>query len=208
MRRRHATYFLILYACFCIATARFWEIVKETDDGDKDEDDVEAEPTTDEVIEPDIKTRNPTTLSDDEEEFLDPSWDMNKAIRDVAYFLRTHKFKDFDHRYYKSISEVPKRLYQEFPKPALRSLHWEVHKYCAVNFKSCLKFLESVVELTLLKRQYDTVTIMREQLWDLDKDKSKIVATQVDCETAKRKDNITADPFQGPIGKYRIPCCG
>ncbi|XP_046415817.1 uncharacterized protein LOC124177478 [Neodiprion fabricii] len=202
MRKHYATCFLGVYVCFSVATARFWGIVEESDDRDNDEDDLEEGQATEQVINPDVNTGEPTTQGDNDEA-SDAGWDANRVIRDVAYFLRTHKFKDFDHRYYGSVSEVPRRLYQEFPKPPLRSLHWEVHKHCAVSFKSCLKFLEEIVKLTPLRRQDDTVTVMREQSWDPEKDKNQITSTQEDCELAKKKDNLTADPFQGPIERFQ-----
>lgn len=168
---------------------------------DHDDGNLESGPSTDEIIDPALKSGDPADV-DTNEEALDPNWDVNKAIRDVAYFLRTHKFKDFDRRYYGSVSDVRMRLYQEFPKPPLRFLHWEVHRYCEFGFKSCLQFLEKIVKLTALKRQDDTITVMREQSWDLENNRDQVLGTQVDCERAKHKDNTTADPFQGPIGKY------
>ncbi|XP_048508127.1 uncharacterized protein LOC105686796 [Athalia rosae] len=207
--KEYALRWFVLYLCFSTTTARLWGVVEESDEGDEGDDDdyVEAGPETNEVIDPDIGTGDPTDLNDDdddeEEDAPDPNWDTNRAIRDVAYFLRSHKFNDFDRRYYLNISESPRRLYQEFPKPPLRSLHWEVHKQCEVSFRSCLKFLEGIANSASLKRADDTVTVMREQGWDYVKDKEKLVAVQMDCERSKRKDNFTAVPFQGPIERFQ-----
>lgn len=82
---------------------------------------------TEEVMDPKIKITDVPDVEETTEEF-DPSWDKNKVIRDVAYYIRGHKFGDFDRRYYKRCEDAEKKPYEEFPKPALRSLHWEVHR--------------------------------------------------------------------------------
>ena len=82
---------------------------------------------TEEVMDPKIKITDVPDVEETTEEF-DPSWDKNKVIRDVAYYIRGHKFGDFDRRYYKRYEDAEKKPYEEFPKPALRSLHWEVHR--------------------------------------------------------------------------------
>lgn len=131
----------------------------------------------------------------------DPSWDKNRVIRDVAYFIRAHKFYDYDRRYYKDVGEAASRLYEEFPQPGLRSVHWEVRKYCDASFTECLKYLERIIKLTALRREDDTVTVMREQKWRSPNNTEQILAAQRDCQMAQRRDNLTMVPFQGPIGK-------
>lgn len=135
----------------------------------------------------------------------DPNWDKNRVIRDVAYFIRGHKFHDYDRRYYKKAEEATNRLYEEFPRPGLRSLHWEVRKYCDASFVECLKYLERIIKLTALRREDDTVTVMREQRWNLANNTEQILAAQRDCQMAQRRDNLTMVPFQGPIGKCIDP---
>ncbi|XP_032688394.1 uncharacterized protein LOC116852300 [Odontomachus brunneus] len=133
----------------------------------------------------------------------DPDWDKNRVIRDVAYFIRAHKFHDYDRRYYKNVGEATSRLYEEFPKPGLRSVHWEVRKYCDASFAECLKYLERIIKLTALRREDDTVIVMREQKWRPANNTEQILAAQRDCQMAQRRDNLTMVPFQGPIERFQ-----
>uniref|UniRef100_A0A6V7KYX5 Uncharacterized protein n=1 Tax=Bracon brevicornis TaxID=1563983 RepID=A0A6V7KYX5_9HYME len=168
-----------------------------------DEDAVGNAPVTEEVIGQNIKLNDPSERNESEEEpedELDPNWDINLAIRDVAYYLRAHKFLDYDHRYYKDIDEAKYQLYQSFPRPPLRSLHWEVHKNCDDGFTKCLKYLYATVQLTSLKRTDDTITIMKENNWNLVNNSQQILSVQKECQMAQRRDNLTSIPFQGPIG--------
>ncbi|XP_020300345.1 uncharacterized protein LOC109864000 [Pseudomyrmex gracilis] len=144
------------------------------------------------VPDPDVSTNVPES-----------SLDRNRVIRDVAYFIRAHKFHDYDRRYYKSANETPNRLYEEFPRPGLRSLHWEVRKHCDASFVECLKYLDRIIKLTALRREDDTVTVMRERKWTLTNNTEQILAAQRDCQTAQKRDNITMIPFQGPIERFQ-----
>lgn len=127
--------------------------------------------------------------------------DKNRIIRDVAYFIRAHKFHDYDRRYHKRAEEATGRLYEEFPSPELRSPHWEVREHCDASFVECLKYLAGIIKLTALRREDDTVTVMREQEWSPANNSEQILAAQRDCQMAQRQDNLTMVPFQGPIGK-------
>ncbi|XP_024943819.1 uncharacterized protein LOC107270700 [Cephus cinctus] len=172
-------------------------------EGIEDEDhDEEALPVTYQVMDANIKVKEPAS-TDETLENLDKDWDKKRAIRDVAYFIRAHKFRDYDRRYYREVSEVSRHLYQGFPKPALRSLHWEVHKFCVSGFDACLNYVERIVKLTSLRREDDTVTVMRENSWNLENNTEEILATQKDCEMAKRRDNRSALPFAGPIERFQ-----
>lgn len=71
-----------------------------------------------------------------------------------------------------------------------------------MSFVECLKYIESIVRLTALKREDDIVTIMREQKWNLANNAKQIQAAQKDCLASQRRDDLTMPPFQGPIGKY------
>ncbi|CAD1476241.1 unnamed protein product, partial [Heterotrigona itama] len=170
----------------------------EMEEGQKE---IEAVPMTEQVMNPNIKITDVPDVDEASEE-LDPNWDKNKVIRDVAYYIRAHKFQDYDRRYYKRLEDSPSRLYEEFPKPPLRSLHWEVRRYCDASFVECLKYLETIIKSTALKREDDTVTIMKEQKWNLTDNAKQIQAAQKDCQAAQRRDDLTMSPFQGPIGNY------
>lgn len=157
-------------------------------------------PLTEQVMDHNIRVTDLPAV-DEPTEAPDPNWDKNRVIRDVAYLIRAHKFHDYDRRYYKNAEEATGRLYEEFPRPGLRSLHWEVRKYCDASFVECLKYLERIIKLTALRREDDTVTVMREQKWSPANNTEQILAAQRDCQMAQRRDNLTMVPFQGPIGK-------
>lgn len=125
----------------------------------------------------------------------------NRVIRDVAYYIRAHKFRDFDRRYHKSANETTIGFYEDFPKPALRSPHWEVRKHCEASFVQCLNYLERKIQQTVFKREDDTVTVMREQKWSPKIHNEQIQTAQRDCQKALKEDDLTTVPFQGPIGK-------
>ncbi|CAL7945480.1 unnamed protein product [Xylocopa violacea] len=162
----------------------------------------EAVPMTEQVMDANVKITDTPDLEKSIEE-RDASWDKNKIVRDVAYYIRAHKFQDFDRRYRKRIEDSPSRLYEEFPKPPLRSLHWEVRRHCDASFADCLKYLEGIIERTALRREDDTVTIAREQKWSLPKDAKQILAAEKDCRAAERRDSLTVVPFQGPIERFQ-----
>ncbi|XP_028047516.2 uncharacterized protein LOC105836441 [Monomorium pharaonis] len=171
----------------------------------EDEDKVEIPmvPLTEQVMDHNIRVSDVPDVDPEATNVPDSSLDTNRVIRDVAYFIRAHKFHDYDHRYYKSPEEAESRLYEEFPKPGLRSLHWEVRKHCEASFVECLKYLERTIRLTALRREDDTITVMREQKWNLVNNSEQILAAQRDCQIAQRRDNITAVPFQGPIERFQ-----
>lgn len=99
------------------------------DEGEEEgQKEIEAVPMTEQVMNPNIKITDVPDVDEATEEW-DAKWDKNKVIRDVAYYIRAYKFRDYDRRYYKRLEDSPSRLYEEFPKPALRSLHWEVRRY-------------------------------------------------------------------------------
>lgn len=88
---------------------------------------IESVPMTDQVMDPNVKITIVPDVDEAEDDW-DASWDANKVIRDVAYYIRAHKFQDFDRRYYRKLEDSPSRLYEEFPARPLRSLHWEVRR--------------------------------------------------------------------------------
>lgn len=169
--------------------------------GKEDKVEMPRVPLTEEVMDHNIRMSDVPDVDAEATNVPDSTLDRNQVIRDVAYFIRAHKFHDYDRRYYKGAEEATSRLYEEFPRPGLRSLHWEVRKHCEASFVECLKYLERIIRLTALRREDDTVTIMREQKWNLVNNTEQILAVQRDCQIAQRRDNLIAVPFQGPIGK-------
>lgn len=192
-----------------IAGGQLSDVLEETNESstiDEENTELDAGPVTEQIMEPNITINEPggplakeSDVSTDEDP-VDPNWDVNRAIRDLGYFLRAHKFQDYDRRYYKDIGEAPRRLHEEFPRPPLRSMHWEVHKQCDSGFHRCLRYLERIVRMASLRREDDTVTIMKDQKWNLANNTQQILAAQRDCQMAQRRDNLTVVPFEGPIG--------
>ncbi|XP_043511779.1 uncharacterized protein LOC122529581 [Frieseomelitta varia] len=175
---------------------------KEEEEEEEGQKEIEAVPMTEQVMNPNIKITDVPDVDEASEEW-DADWDKNKVIRDVAYYIRAHKFRDYDRRYYKRLEDSPSRLYEEFPKPPLKSLHWEVRRYCDASFVECLKYLETIIKSTALKREDDTVTIVKEQKWNLADNAKQIQAAQKDCQAAQRRDDLTMPPFQGPIERFQ-----
>lgn len=95
---------------------------------EEEEEEMVIVPMTEQVMDPNIKITDVPDVEEATEDW-DANWDKNKIIRDVAYYIRAHKFQDYDRRYYKRPEDSPSRLYEEFPKPPLRSLHWEARRY-------------------------------------------------------------------------------
>ena len=200
---------LTLIHCIILAAGQIADVLEETEEPVKDDEEnteLYEGPVIEQVMEPNITLIKPdeSEITEIDDEPIDPSWDVNRAIRNIAYFLRAHKFNDYDRRYYKSIEEAPRHLYEEFPKPGLRSMHWEVHKNCDLGFHHCLKYLDRIVGMTSLKREDDTVTIIKDHKWNLTNNTEQILAAQGDCQTLQRRDNLTVVPFQGLIGNCQF----
>ncbi|XP_017875565.1 uncharacterized protein LOC108622288 [Ceratina calcarata] len=207
----------ILHSCFpvgriavaitTLATETTTVVVERETERDEEQEEEQQEienvPMTEQVMDPDIKITDVPDVEETIEEDREATWDKNKVIRDVAYYIRAHKFRDYDRRYHKQLEDSPYRLYEQFPKPPLRSLHWEVRRHCDASFVECLKYLERVIERTALKREDDTVTVMKKQKWNPAEHEKEILAAQKDCQTALKRDDLTVIPFQGPIERFQ-----
>lgn len=170
------------------------------------ENNVDLVPTTEQIFDPNIKLLNSGKIDEDDEKDDEEEAsirDKMLAIRDVAYFLRRHKFHDYDRRYHTNVNDVPRRLYEDFPKPPLKILHWEVHKECETSFVLCLKYLQRIVSLVALRREDDTVTIMLEHNWTLPNNTPQINITQSECEQKNKSEEQLFEPFKGPIGNLK-----
>lgn len=110
-----------------VATERTEVGTERAEEEEEEQKGIEAVPMTEQVMDANIKITDVPDVEEATEEW-DANWDRNKVIRDVAYYIRAHKFQDYDRRYYKHPEDSPSRLYEEFPKPPLRSLHWEVRR--------------------------------------------------------------------------------
>ncbi|KAF2881347.1 hypothetical protein ILUMI_24826 [Ignelater luminosus] len=128
---------------------------------------------------------------------------IGDALKDIAYYLRAHKFNEYDRRYEADAETAAKEYFKIFPKPPLRSLHWEVHKFCEVSFMICIEYLSQRVKATALKRADDTAVVIQEQQWDSEQNSKQIDAVERECRIMLKTDNTIADPFQGPIERFQ-----
>lgn len=128
---------------------------------------------------------------------------LEDALKDIAYYLRSHKFNDFDRRYETKAETAVRAYFGAFPRPPLRSLHWEVHRYCETSFLSCVEYLKRRIRGTGLKRTDDTSTIIQEQKWDKHKHSHQINATEWECRKLLKSEEVLANPFEGPIERFQ-----
>lgn len=126
-----------------------------------------------------------------------------RALQDIAYYLRAHKFNEYDRRYQHRAGLPPRKYFAEFPRPPLRSLHWEVHKYCETSFPTCVDYLHKRIRHAGLKRQDDTSIVIQEQKWDLKNHSKLIEVVDNECHELLKADAALADPFQGPIERFQ-----
>ncbi|KAJ8921357.1 hypothetical protein NQ315_002972, partial [Exocentrus adspersus] len=128
---------------------------------------------------------------------------MKDSLRDIAYYLRAYKFNEYDRRYETDSTAAPRRNFKEFPRPPLRSLHWEVHKFCEPSFIGCVEYLLKRIRQVSLKRNDDTAVVMLEQKWTFLNNSQQI--TQIDEECKKLRDigDRIAEPFEGPLERFQ-----
>ena len=80
-------------------------IDKDVDDDNDDEEETETEEDVQEgESEEDVEENNATETTGETEDLY---W-VSSAVNDVAYYLRAHKFNDFDRRYYADENTAPK----------------------------------------------------------------------------------------------------
>ncbi|XP_031342343.1 uncharacterized protein LOC116170241 [Photinus pyralis] len=146
-----------------------------------------------------ITTDNPFVGRNNDSDF---SW-LDDALKDIAYYLRAHKFNEYDRRYEANPNLAPRDYFKEFPRPPLRTLHWEVHKFCEPSFLSCVEYLNRQIRHAGLKRLDDTAVVIQEQGWNYGEHSAQISAVEKDCRKMLKIDDARADPFQGPIERYQ-----
>nr|CAD7403355.1 unnamed protein product [Timema cristinae] len=128
---------------------------------------------------------------------------VGDAVKDIAYYLRAHKFNDFDRRWFTRADDATTKLYSKFPDPALRTLHWEVKKHCMADFISCVQYLQEKILQAELVRKDDTVTVMVDQGWTLPHNKTQVDLVDQDCQKLYRLDWVGAQPFLGPLERFQ-----
>lgn len=122
-----------------------------------------------------------------------------EALRDIAYYLRGHKFTEYDRRYKKDSSKAPREYHAFFPRPPLRSLHWEVNKYCEQSFITCVEYLHSRIKKTDLRRLDDAAIVMLQQNWTMEKNKVQIQTVEKECKKMKNNSEKFVNPFEGNV---------
>lgn len=122
---------------------------------------------------------------------------LPEALQDIAYYLRAHKFKEYDRRYEPNAKHARREYFARFPKPPLRSLHWEVHKNCEESFLQCVNYLKKKVRQAGIKRGDDTVTVIKEQKWNMQMNAQQIEIVNEECKKMQRADDVQANPFEG-----------
>ncbi|KAJ3666005.1 hypothetical protein Zmor_001465 [Zophobas morio] len=147
--------------------------------------------------------QSPTTVTNSftshDDNTTAPLW-LAEALRDIAYYLRAHKFNEYDRRYEPDAKLARREYYRSFPRPPLRSLHWEVHKYCDESLIECANYLRKRVKNTGLKRIDDTAAVIHEQQWNVRNNSKQIEIVNQDCIKMKEADDIQANPFEGRDG--------
>ncbi|KAG8231224.1 hypothetical protein J437_LFUL005898, partial [Ladona fulva] len=130
-----------------------------------------------------------------------------EAVRDVAYYLRSHKFNEFDRRYFRKDAEdrAPHNLFSSFPEPPLRSLHWEVRRHCLVSFVDCLRYIEHETKRAPLRRIDDTVAVALEQNWTSNSviNAKALKVTNEECMALYQEGHKSGKPFQGPLERFQ-----
>lgn len=131
----------------------------------------------------------------------DDEW-IATALRDIAYYLRNHKFNNWDRRYYK---QKPNNdltgFFKEFPMPPLRALHWKVSKNCDTNFYKCIIYLHNVIKTAPLTRDDDIVTVINKRQIVLNETSSKHLHSE--CNEALFYSEKSGMPFNGPTEKFQ-----
>ncbi|XP_072944511.1 uncharacterized protein [Epargyreus clarus] len=158
----------------------------------------------------DNKNNNSVTLSPESsiQEVLDSTFHVpgdkwtTTAIKDIAYYLRDHKFNEWDRRYYQ---EKPAEnfvgFFRLFPTPPLRSLHWEVKANCHVDFYNCINYLHSIIETAPYLRVEDTAVLINANLNELNE--PTIKNFNHDCKEKHNYANKIGLPFDDPVEKFQ-----
>lgn len=128
---------------------------------------------------------------------------VSEALKEIAYYLRAHKFNDYDRRYETDATKAHREYFAAFPRPPLRSLHWEVHRFCEPDFLSCVEYLRKRIRNTGLKRSDDTAVVIVEQHWNLQFHSQQVNTTEEECRKMLKADDRLANPFEGPIERFQ-----
>ncbi|XP_073978271.1 uncharacterized protein isoform X2 [Rhodnius prolixus] len=138
----------------------------------------------------------------DEGATLQEEW-VSEAVLDVAYYLRSYKFNEYDRRFQKE-KNAERIFYKTFPNPPLHSLHWEVHKNCNTNFLECLKYLILFISASPIRRSADPVHKAHEKGWKLSDNRKEIEDAEEECQRQRKlEEKEIEDLYGGPIQRFQ-----
>ncbi|XP_071055696.1 uncharacterized protein [Onthophagus taurus] len=149
-----------------------------------------------------LVTDDPFLASIQKEGEGDYSW-LPTTIKDIAYYLRNHKFNEYDRRYEPDPKKATRLFFAMFPRPPLRSLHWEAQKFCEPSFLECMEYIKVKLKGTGIKREDDTSVVIQEQKWSLVNQSEQIDEVENECRKQALKDDELADPFLGPLERFQ-----
>ncbi|XP_075980740.1 uncharacterized protein LOC142979596 [Anticarsia gemmatalis] len=126
---------------------------------------------------------------------------LERALLDIAYYLRHHKFNEWDRRYYKRKPEPDLvGFYVAFPSPSLKNIHWEVQRHCQEDFLKCVTYLHSVVETAPFTRTDDLITSLNKHFITINV--SSLQDQNEECKKALLYTEKTGLPFGGTREKF------
>ncbi|KAJ8950567.1 hypothetical protein NQ318_015700 [Aromia moschata] len=142
------------------------------------------------------------------------------AIKDIAYYLRAHKFNEYDRRYETNGDTAPSVLcisgfWSIIGKGQCQGTSWSfLVLHCdhstgksgnTVNriFFGCVEYLNKRLRYTALKRVDDTAVVMKEQKWTLQNNSEQIQQVEAECKKMRRIGDTIADPFEGPLERFQ-----
>ncbi|CAH1403823.1 unnamed protein product [Nezara viridula] len=138
----------------------------------------------------------------DEGPDMEDMW-IHYALLDLAYYLRSHKFNEYDRRYITDEEKAVKEYYKRFPEPPLRTFQWEVHKRCSLGFIECLKYSTEITNVALLQKDADPYYIARKKGWTYSRNRDEIARTNTECQRLFKEDWESPVPFVGPIHRFQ-----
>jgi hypothetical protein len=112
-RMRMAIVLLLLITILPIVSAKIMSDKNYFDDDDDDDDDDDGQDVIQQVGDENVDEEIPsgvtksTPVDDEINKALDEEW-LKTAVQDIAYYLRAHKFNDFDRRHHLNEDTAPR----------------------------------------------------------------------------------------------------
>lgn len=119
---------MLLCLCFSV---EFYDGATVTSKSFDEDIELPLAPTTEQIMDARIKTINLPDVNETDDSWMDPNWDRRSVVLDVAYYLRAHKFHDYDRRYYtygRTNRYVDSRLKRKKNQNFPRAETWKIHR--------------------------------------------------------------------------------